>query len=85
MTGIPNKVCKELKIVIVGGGLGGFAVGIALLQHGFYNVCVYERDHDMHARRQGYGLTILQGISALKSLGIFDQVLEEDTPSRSHF
>ena len=85
MTGIPNKVCKELKIVIVGGGLGGCAVGIALLQRGFYNVCIYERDHDMHARRQGYGLTILQGISALKSLGIFDQVLEEDTPSRSHF
>ncbi len=65
--------------------MGGFAVGIALLQHGFTQITVYEQDAHMNVRRQGYGLTILQGISALKRLGLFDQVLQEDTPSRSHF
>jgi len=74
-----------MKIVIVGGGLGGFAVGIGLLQHGYTDVTVYERDTGMDSRRQGYGLTILQGISALKRLQVFQQVHSLDTPSRSHY
>ncbi|CAF1058287.1 unnamed protein product [Adineta ricciae] len=73
------------KIVIIGGGLGGFAVGVGLLQHGFTNVTVYERDAGMDSRRQGYGLTILQGISALKRLNVFEEVHSLDTPSRSHY
>ena len=39
----------------------------------------------MENRRQGYGLTILQGVSALKRLGVFETVKHMDTPSRSHF
>ncbi|CAF2042666.1 unnamed protein product [Rotaria magnacalcarata] len=74
-----------MKIVIVGGGLGGFAVGIGLLQHGYTDVTVYERDTGMDSRRQGYGLTILQGITALKRLEVFQQVHSLDTPSRSHY
>lgn len=74
-----------MKIVIVGGGLGGFAVGIGLLQHGYTDVTVYERDTGMDSRRQGYGLTILQGINALKRLQVFQQVHSLDTPSRSHY
>lgn len=74
-----------MKIVIIGGGLGGFAVGIGLLQHGYTDVTVYERDPGMNSRRQGYGLTILQGISALKRLQVFEQVRSLDTPSRSHY
>jgi 2-polyprenyl-6-methoxyphenol hydroxylase-like FAD-dependent oxidoreductase len=74
-----------MKIVIVGGGLGGFAVGIGLLQHGYTDITVYERDTGMDSRRQGYGLTILQGISALKRLQVFQQVHSLDTPSRSHY
>lgn len=74
-----------MKIVIVGGGLGGFAVGIGLLQHGFTDVTVYERDVAMDSRRQGYGLTILQGISALKRLNVLKEVEDLDTPSRSHY
>lgn len=80
-----DKEIGSLNIVIVGGGLGGFAVGISLLQCGFRNVTVYEKDQNMSIRRQGYGLTILQGISALKHLGVFEQVKQQDTPSRSHF
>jgi 2-polyprenyl-6-methoxyphenol hydroxylase-like FAD-dependent oxidoreductase len=71
--------------VIIGGGLGGFAVGICLLQSGYKDVTVYERDQGMDSRRQGYGLTILQGISALKRLEVFDEVHSYDTPSRSHY
>ena len=74
-----------MKIVIVGGGLGGFAVGISLLQHGYTDVTVYERDAGMDSRRQGYGLTILQGISALKRLRVYQEVQSLDTPSRSHY
>jgi salicylate hydroxylase len=74
-----------MKIVIVGGGLGGFAVGIGLLQHGYTDVTVYERDTGMESRRQGYGLTILQGISVLKRLQVFHEVHSLDTPSRSHY
>ncbi|CAF1019157.1 unnamed protein product [Adineta steineri] len=74
-----------MKIVIIGGGLGGFATGIGFLQHGYKDVIVYERDTGMDSRRQGYGLTILQGISALKRLQVFQQVHSLDTPSRSHY
>ena len=74
-----------MKIVIAGGGLGGFACGIGLLQKGYTDVIVYERDSEMDCRRQGYGLTILQGISALKRLEVFEQVHSLDTPSRSHY
>lgn len=74
-----------MRVVIIGGGLGGFAIGIGLLQHGFTDVTVYERDIGMDSRRQGYGLTILQGITALKRLQVFEQVHSLDTPSRSHY
>ena len=37
-----SLIDKSLSIVIVGGGLAGFAVGIALMQHGFTNLRVYD-------------------------------------------
>lgn len=75
----------KMKIVIIGGGLGGFAVGIGLLQYGFDDVTIYERDSSIDSRRQGYGLTILQGITALKKFNVFNEVQSLDTPSRSHY
>jgi len=56
-----------------------------LLKNGFKNILVHERDVCMENRRQGYGLTILQGVSALKRMGVFDKVKDMDTPSRSHY
>jgi salicylate hydroxylase len=74
-----------MKIAIVGGGLGGFAAAIRLVQLGYEDITVFERDEGMSVRRQGYGLTILQGISAIRKLDLFDQVQRMDTPSRSHY
>ena len=78
---------KNIRIAIIGGGLAGFACGIDLINNGFKNVEIFERDENFDVRRQGYGLTILQGITALKKLGsdVFMQVYELDTPSRSHY
>ncbi len=56
-----------------------------MLKNGFKNILVHERDVCMENRRQGYGLTILQGVSALKRMGVFDKVKDMDTPSRSHY
>jgi salicylate hydroxylase len=78
---------EEKRIAIVGGGLAGFACGIALVNSGFRNVYVFERDLNFNERRQGYGLTILQGITALRKLGddVYQRVKDLDTPSRSHY
>ncbi len=78
---------RETKIAVIGGGLAGFSIAIMLKKSGFTSVTVYERDECLSQRRQGYGLTLLQGITALKTLGhnCFDRVKMIDTPSRSHY
>ena len=57
------------KVAIVGGGIGGFAAALALRQRGV-NAVVYERDCEFAARAQGYGLTMQQGATALRQLGL---------------
>lgn len=79
------SISKDIEIAVIGGGLSGFAVATMLIKHGYKRVIVYERDASIDQRRQGYGLTILQGIAALKALGCFEQVKCVDTPSRSHY
>ena len=82
----PNGSCNlTLKIAIIGGGLAGFSTGILLKKYGFQNVVIFERDMSFDQRRQGYGLTILQGIVALKKLGLYEKVKAMDTPSRTHY
>lgn len=56
-------------VAVVGGGIGGFALALALQQRGL-RVTVYERDLSFGARAQGYGLTMQQGAAALRQLGI---------------
>jgi len=79
------SISKDIRIAVIGGGLSGFAVATMLIKQGFKQVIVYERDISIDQRRQGYGLTILQGIAALKALNCFEQVKAVDTPSRSHY
>ncbi len=63
---------RTSKIAIVGAGISGLALSIALRQNGFKNVQIFDKDASFDRRRQGYGLTILQGKSALRKLGVFD-------------
>jgi 2-polyprenyl-6-methoxyphenol hydroxylase-like FAD-dependent oxidoreductase len=60
--------------IIVGGGIGGLALAVALQKRGFSSQ-IYERDLDFNSRRQGYSLTIQKnGFKALEKLGVAENV-----------
>lgn len=67
-------------VVIVGGGIGGPALAIALLQRGI-SCLVLEADSSFAERRQGYGLTVQQGGAALAEL----RLPPEGVSSASHY
>jgi 2-polyprenyl-6-methoxyphenol hydroxylase-like FAD-dependent oxidoreductase len=56
-------------VAVVGGGIGGLALALALQQRGVV-VGVFERDGDFFERSQGYGLTLQQGSKAVRDLGL---------------
>lgn len=56
-------------VAIIGGGLGGFALGIALM-HRNIPFQIFERDTAFNIRKQGYGLTMQQASRALSAFGI---------------
>ena len=58
-------------VAVVGAGIGGAALALALQQRGV-RVAVFERDASFAARKQGYGLTMQRysGGAALRALGI---------------
>ena len=56
-------------IAISGCGIGGMALAIALSHRG-HRVAIFERDTHFSFRKQGYGLTIQQGMHALSQLGL---------------
>ena len=56
-------------VAVIGGGLGGAALALALRHRGV-PCALYERDDGFEARRQGYGLTVQQGGTALRALGL---------------
>jgi 2-polyprenyl-6-methoxyphenol hydroxylase-like FAD-dependent oxidoreductase len=66
---------------IVGGGIGGSALALALQLRGI-RVKIFESDVSFDSRRQGYGLTMQQAGQAMRALGM---ELEESAPSRSHY
>ncbi len=76
---------NTLRIAIVGGGLCGLGVALLLKQMGYQHVSIWERDAAVDVRRQGYGLTILQGVAALQRMGVYEAVRAVDTPSRAHY
>lgn len=61
---------KATRISVIGAGISGLAISIALKQLGFTHVNIFEKDVSFDSRRQGYGLTILQAKSALRKIGV---------------
>lgn len=57
-------------LAIIGGGIGGVALGVACLHRGI-PFTLYERDNSFDERSQGYGLTLQQASKAIEGLGIF--------------
>ncbi|RVU86359.1 FAD-dependent monooxygenase [Leucothrix sargassi] len=68
-------------VAIIGGGIGGVALAVALLHRGI-PFTLYERDESFNARAQGYGLTLQQASKAIHGLGIFQ--LEKGVVSTRH-
>lgn len=68
-------------IAIIGGGIGGVALGVACLHRGI-PFTLYERDSSFDARSQGYGLTLQQASKAIEALGI--QSLKNGVISTRH-
>lgn len=65
---------SNLKVMVAGGGIGGLAAAIALLQRGF-DVQVYEQAGEM--REIGAGIQISpNGNRALNVLGVFEKLRE---------
>ena len=69
MEGALPSTDPSCTVAIAGGGIGGAALALALRQRGIHAV-VHERDASFEARSQGYGLTMQQGATALKTLGL---------------
>ncbi|MFK7951331.1 MAG: FAD-dependent oxidoreductase [Ekhidna sp.] len=77
---IPDKE-NYPHVAIIGGGIGGVALGVACL-HRRIPFTIYERDNHFDARSQGYGLTLQQASKAMQELGIFS--LEQGVNSTRH-
>jgi hypothetical protein len=67
---LPTPYPNAPTVAIVGAGIGGAALALALQQRGV-KVQLYERDASFAARKQGYGLTMQKysGGTALSHLG----------------
>lgn len=57
-------------LAIIGAGIAGVALAVACLHRGI-PFTLYERDSNVDARAQGYGLTLQQASKAIKELGLF--------------
>ena len=66
---VQDRNSTRVAVAIIGGGIGGAALALALGQRGIpYKI--FEKDENMNTRRQGYALTLQQGGSALRALGL---------------
>lgn len=68
-------------VAIIGGGIGGVALGVACLHRGI-PFTIYERDNGFESRSQGYGLTLQQASKAMKELGLLS--LKDGVNSTRH-
>ncbi|KAJ3347450.1 hypothetical protein HDU83_002100 [Entophlyctis luteolus] len=74
----------EIAVGIVGGGIAGLAIALALQRSG-RSCVVFEKDVHVDVRAQGYGLTLQQGGRAMRALGLADVVPAAGVASSSHF
>jgi salicylate hydroxylase len=82
LSAVPGDDARPL-LAIVGAGIGGLALANAAQRWGA-RVQVFERDADFDARAQGYGLTMQQGGSALRALGIAEDLAAEGLSASLH-
>lgn len=69
---------SDQKVLIIGGGIGGLAATIGLLDVGF-DIEVYEQAHEL--REVGAGLTMWRnGLEALEFLGGYEAIVREGEP-----
>lgn len=67
---------KDLRIAIVGGGIGGLCCGIGLLRHGLRNVHIYESAPQF--AEIGAGISLGRNAqNALRELGLFVEDVEQ--------
>jgi hypothetical protein len=77
-------VIESVDVAIIGGGIGGLALALALQQRGV-RCAVYERDKSIGERSQGYGLTMQQGGTALRAIGLTQAVTTAGLHSTAHY
>ncbi len=68
-----------MKALVIGGGMGGLAAGVALKQIG-HEVSVFERAHELGEVGSGISLWS-NGINALKELKVDDALRQLSRPS----
>jgi len=77
---------ESSHIAIVGAGLAGLSVALALEHAGFTQISLFERDESFERQKEGYGLTLTYNPKGpLAALGILEEVALQDCPSRSHY
>ena len=79
-----GMVIESVDVAIIGGGIGGLALALALQQRGV-RCAVYERDNSIGERSQGYGLTMQQGGTALRAIGLTQAVTTAGLHSTAHY
>ncbi len=72
---------KYPHLAIIGAGIAGVALAVACLHRGI-PFTLYERDSNVDARAQGYGLTLQQASKAMREFGLFS--LKEGIYSTRH-
>jgi 2-polyprenyl-6-methoxyphenol hydroxylase-like FAD-dependent oxidoreductase len=81
----PNQLLlaksKEMKISIIGGGIGGLTTAIALQKEGF-EVQVYEKAPKIMSVGAGLSLGV-NAIKALSELGIAEEIIQYGKPITS--
>ena len=79
-----KKKTAPFHVAIVGGGVGGLALALAL--HAKKISCtVFERDTSFNQRQQGYGLTLQQGGRAMRALNVASGIADRGAWSSRHF